>query len=405
MRLSDKVSSQPPGGSGLFPAQHRRSILLFFAVLFFYWGALYLFVPTLPVHAQSLGASLSLVGIVVAFYGIPQFLLRIPIGVWFDSLNRHKPLVAAGTVMAAIGALGLGLAPTPWWLCAARAVTGIGAATWVTFTVYFAAYYPEGGAGRAIGIINFIQGITVVVVSAAGGAMAESWGFKTTCYIAAVLGLLAMGALLMTREPPIPRHEGSTWGAFPGVAAQPLLLIASLMAILLHFTTFSSTFSFISVFGAQIGASRTDLGIITMLSTGGAALTSLVAAYLAERWGYSLTLLLGAVLTGLSLLVTPFMDRVLLLELSQFGGGLGRGIVGTISMTMAIEAVAPRQRATAMGFYQAVYAIGMLSGPLLSGYLADIQGLAAVFYLSAGLCLVIAVMAFLPVLYHRGRAK
>jgi predicted MFS family arabinose efflux permease len=345
------------------------------------------------------------VGIIVAFYGVPQFLLRIPIGVWFDSLNRHKPLVAGGAVMAAIGALGLGLAPTPWWLCAARAVTGIGAATWVTFTVYFTAYYPEGGAGRAIGIANFVQGITVVVVSAAGGALAESWGFEVTCYIAAVLGLLALGALLMTREPPIPRSQGSSWGAFPGIAARPLLLVASLMAVLLHFTTFSSTFSFISVFAAEIGASRTDLGIITMLATGAAALTSLVAVYLAERWGYSFALLLGAVLTGVSLLVTPFIDRVFLLELVQFGGGMGRGIVGTISMTLAIEAVAPRQRATAMGFYQAVYAIGMLSGPLLSGYLADSRGLAAVFYLSAGLCLVIAVMAFLPVLYHHGRAR
>jgi predicted MFS family arabinose efflux permease len=397
------ASNKPPspyGISGLFPPEHRRSIILCCAALFFYWSALYIFVPTLPVYARSLGASLSLVGIVVAFYGVPQFLFRIPIGVWFDSISRHKMLVAGGIIMTSIGALGLGLAPTPWWLCAARAITGIGAATWVTFAVYFTAYYPQQNVARAIGIANFIQQITVMVASAAGGVTAEVWGFKVTCFIAAVLGCLAVGAILMTREPVIPRHEGPPWGELPKVAASPMLLIVSFMAILLHFTTFSSTFSFISVFGAEIGASRTDLGILTMLSVGGAGLTSLVAVYLAERRGYSFTLVLGALIGGLSLVVTPFIDRVFLLEIAQLGGGLGRGMVGTIAMTLAVESAASRQRATAMGFYQAVYALGMLSGPLLSGYLADSRGLAAVFYLSAALCLVIAVMALLPALRH-----
>jgi MFS family permease len=57
-----------------------------------------------------------------------------------------------------------------------------------------------------------------------------------------------------------------------------------------------------------------------------------------------------------------------------------------------------------MGFYQAVYAIGMLAGPMLSGFLADARGMASVFYLSAGLCLVIAALAFLPA-FRRGREK
>ena len=48
--------------------------------------------------------------------------------------------------------------------------------------------------------------------------------------------------------------------------------------------------------------------------------------------------------------------------------------------------------------YQAAYAVGMLLGPLVSGFLADSQGLSAVFYLSAFLCLVLAGMAYLPIL-------
>jgi len=43
----------------------------------------------------------------------------------------------------------------------------------------------------------------------------------------------------------------------------------------------------------------------------------------------------------------------------------------------------------------------MLLGPLLSGFVGDSLGLASVFYLSASLCLVIAGLAFLPVIPGR----
>ena len=49
-----------------------------------------------------------------------------------------------------------------------------------------------------------------------------------------------------------------------------------------------------------------------------------------------------------------------------------------------------------MGVYQAVYSVGMLSGPLISGFLADGLGLPTVFYVSAFLCVIPAGMAHLP---------
>jgi MFS family permease len=67
-------------------------------------------------------------------------------------------------------------------------------------------------------------------------------------------------------------------------------------------------------------------------------------------------------------------------------------------MALAIQPASPEQRATAMGIYQAIYAIGMMIGPLASGFLASGSGLAAVFYLSTACCVATAGMAFLPAL-------
>ena len=46
-------------------------------------------------------------------------------------------------------------------------------------------------------------------------------------------------------------------------------------------------------------------------------------------------------------------------------------------------AAPPHERATAMGTYQALYAIGMLTGPAVSGAVADGLGINWVFWVSA----------------------
>ncbi len=51
-----------------------------------------------------------------------------------------------------------------------------------------------------------------------------------------------------------------------------------------------------------------------------------------------------------------------------------------------------------MGFYQGMYATGMLLGPLVAGFLSDKFGLPVVFYMGGGLGLVVLAMAFLPIL-------
>jgi len=339
-----------------------------------------------------------MVGTIVAAYAIPQMLFRIPIGILFDAINRRKLLIAGGIVMNSIGALGLGLAPSALLLFLARGITGIGAATWVTFTIYFAAYYPVEGMRRAIGIINFVQGTALVITTYCGGVIAEKGGYSFTFFGAALLGLVALISLLATREPSIPPIKQGSRQSFMRVAAQPLLLVVSFMGVLSQFANWAGLFGFIPVYGAQIGASSTALGTITMLTLAASAVAALAVIPLVKRCGNSFTILLGAVLMGSSISIVPLIHQVNHLNGVMVIYGLGRGILSTILMSLSIQAVDPGQRATAMGVYQAIYAVGMFLGPFVSGSIADNLGIATVFYLSAFFCLVIAGMAYLPIM-------
>ena len=389
---SDKSPS-----SSLMPPFARRSALFFCIANFLFWAGLYLYVPILPVHVQSAGTSLYVVGAVVAAYAIPQVLLRIPIGVWADSWGRHKPLVIIGMVVAALGALGLGLSINPWFMFLSRMTTGIGAAAWVVFAIYFTSYYPPEDSGKAIGLINFVQGGALVAATASGGAVADALGSRPTFYIAALLGASALFAMLFSKERLLSKSKTVSWKDFPSIATSPILITVSVMGILLQFSIFAGLFGFVPVYAAQIGASHTELGLITTINLGFSSVGSLIAVWLSDRLGYRATVIWGALLIGGSLFAIPFILQVPALMALQISYGLGRGILMTTLMALSIRGVPHEYRATAMGIFQAVYSIGMLAGPLVSGFLGDNLGLSSVFSLAASVSILVAALAFLPV--------
>ena len=376
---------------------YRCSRVLFVVATFFYWAALYLYVPVLPVYAESVVKSLSMVGIIISSYALPQLLFRIPIGLHFDRTRRRKPLVQAGLLLVSAGAVGLAFAGSGWTLAAARAVTGVGAAAWVAFTVFFTGYYGSEQAARAIGVINSVNQIAQVVATGSGGMIVDAAGYRAVFLTAGLLGLLGVVALGFAREPRGQVRSASA-KSFRHVASSPLLLTAAGMAVLLQFANFASVFGFVPVYGARIGASGSELGVITMLTLGSSAVAAYMCVRIAERLTYSRTIALGAVILAASLLAVPATSTPAELAVVQLVSGFGRGSLATLLMALSIRSASPGTRATAMGVFQAVYAAGMLTGPAVSGVIAESLSLAVVFQVSAALCLLLAIAAFHPVL-------
>jgi MFS family permease len=84
------------------------------------------------------------------------------------------------------------------------------------------------------------------------------------------------------------------------------------------------------------------------------------------------------------------VSRLSLLYVIQTINGIGVGLVFPLLMSLAIQPIPLEQQGTAMGFFQALYAVGMSSGPIISGFVADRLGLSSVFILSGILCLLAA---------------
>ena len=383
-RMSPGTAEDSPPAD---PSHSASDLILFGTATFLFWAALYLYVPILPAHAEAMGANLVMVGGVIASYAIAQLLLRMPMGAWADHVGRRKPFVVGGLLFASAGAGIMAVAPDPWSLFAGRAVTGIAAATWVVSSVFFASYFTADRTARGIGIISFVNNGAMVTATSVGGLLADQWNAEVVFVFAAVLGLLGVGFLLPVREQRMVRNTRSL-ESFRSVSLQPDLLRASFASMLLQFAGFASIFSFTLVYAARIGAGPSDLGLLTGSYLGAATVATLVTVYLVERSGFLFTITLGVAIMGGTLLVTPLVTTLGVLVALQLATGIGRGLSNTALMALSIRTVAPENRATAMGVYQAVYAIGMFAGPVVGGIVAGAAGIDSVFYLLGLLALV-----------------
>jgi MFS family permease len=363
-----------------------------------FWAALYVYVPVLPVHAEQLGASLSAIGLLVGVYGVGQLLLRVPIGVLSDRDGRRRPFVAGGLVCAGLAGVALALATDPAGLILGRALSGVAAAAWVAFAVLFASYFAPARATYAISLINFVNQVATACATYGGSLLAQAQGVQASFWGAAVLSGLGLVTLLGVRERPLTRAVPLTMRGVARVARTPLLVAVASAAVIGTAINHATSFGFIPVYATQLGASRADLGALTAARLVPFALATLGTAWLAERAGSRLAVVSGTLVTAAATFLIPWAPNLGWLAVLQALGGIGFGLSGPILMGLSIRAVPNEERATAMGVYQATYALGMIAGPWAAGWVAELAGLHAVFVAAGGLALlsVVLVAATVP---------
>lgn len=369
---------------------HRRTLL--FSISIFYWFAAYTYVPTLGPYAQSLGASYEMIGLIFGSYGAVQFIMRVPIGLYFDAWGRRKAFVVAGAVLGAASAFGMWAFPNTWALLFSRALSGAAAAAWVGYTVLFASYYPAGDSPKAMGYINSAAAVGQVSAMFLGGLAAQWYGLAEPFLLGAFGGLIALALALFVPEEASPAKPVNTAVLAEIIRDRRLLRICGL-GVLFQILTFATIFGFSPLAAKALGAGGFELGLlITVAILPSIAAAALSGTYLIQNLGEGGTLALGFVFMGISSVTIPFCSTLPALFLSQMACGFGRGMIMALLMGLSIRNFPSEKRATVMGFYQASYAGGMFAGPVMTGFIASWFSLNTGFFIIglaglAGACL------------------
>lgn len=371
----------------------RGTIALFCVGTFFFWAALYVYVPVLSVYAKSLGASYGLAALVVSSYGLTQLITRIPIGFFSDFYGRRKPFVLVGLVAAVVGCLGLAWSTTPWMLVLSRAVIGLGAAMWVAFSVLFASYFAHERAAHAMSVITSINGAAQALAGLVGGIISQQLGTVAAFYVGAGLGVVGLGAMLPVREDLRPRSSSMSLQRLGSIAKTPVLVVSSVLALVNTSVNFTTTQSFTPIYAKGLHASDSELGLLWTIAIVAMTVASLASAKTADRFGDRRVIVVGMLVSAAATAVVPLTTSLVGLVATQVVAGAGRGICTPTLMSLGIRAVPSHERASAMGIYQAVYSVGMFAAPPLAGAAADQLGLGSVFLSMAALSVVGGVWA------------
>lgn len=162
------ISRRMPAGFG--------ARALFAVVTMLYWSSMYVYVPVLSPYLEYRGLSMGLVGFVLGSYGLTQLIIRLPLGLWSDRVNRRKPFMLLGLFTGAISCW-LMIAGGGWgMLLAGRILAGVCASTWVAFTVLYASYFPPQDATKAMADASFLTNTGRLLSMVAAGWLLEAGG-------------------------------------------------------------------------------------------------------------------------------------------------------------------------------------------------------------------------------------
>ncbi|MFK7791452.1 MAG: MFS transporter [Devosiaceae bacterium] len=179
-----------------------------------------------PAIRADLGASLATLSWVVNGYTLVLTAFILVGGSAGDVFGRRR-VFGAGIAVFAIASLGCALVANGGQLITARALQGFGAALMVPSSLaLIATYYPREERGRAVGIWAAASGVSAAIGPILGGALVDTFGWRSTFYIN--LPIAGLTLWLLWAHVPDDAHRTVTqkldWvGALLAVAALGLL--------------------------------------------------------------------------------------------------------------------------------------------------------------------------------------
>lgn len=340
--------------------------------------------PVLPLYAQSFGVSLSLVGLLVAGFGIARLLANLPAGILAGRLGRRRVLFL-GSVISTFGGLLSGLATTFEQLVAARMLSGVGSALFITSALtYVADVSTPATRGRYMSVYQscFLLGITLGPVP--GGFLADLLGLRAPFF--AIGAASAAAALWVFFNVPEPRPAavdprpagGSRSGGLALLLANRNFILISLIAFGVFFTRGGVQQTLLPVLGRdRFGLSPAQLGVLFGTVAAMNLLTIPMGGILSDRLGRKASVVPGSLLDTAGLLLLSIEGPPAQFWAGSVLLGLGSGLSGPASAAYVSDIAASGLLNLALALYRTLADVGLVVGPPLLGGLSDLLGVDA----------------------------
>ncbi len=357
-------------------------------------------VPLLPLYlTEQLGASASIVGLVIASFALVETVMKTVWGSLADRIGR-RPMIVAGLFLSSIAPLVMSVLRVPLLFVPLRLIDGAGsAALWPAATAIVADVSPPQRRATAMGTLNmfFLAGLAlgpVLGLMVSGFTKSHATGFYLASFLLAGAGMLALVMLRGVGKGRHPVLEPTTLDIHgieatdvdkivEGLRFSPELLMMLMVAFVQAFGLGLLTPIIFIYLKHTVGLPENLIGSLILVLVLVIALGQVPGGRLADRWGKPFTVRVGMVLGSVGMWILPLSPRLEVFGVAALVMGASYALSVPAWHALVSELAPPGRIALAMGAAQTAEGLGLVIGPLLGGTLWDTIGQEAPFILSA----------------------
>jgi multidrug resistance protein len=353
-------------------------------------------IPLLPFYATKLGASNTIVGVLIAAFSIAQ-LASAPLWGKFSDRYGRRPALLVGLLISAVAYVIFAYAATLWLLLLSRTVQGFGGGTIGVVQAYVADASAEKDRAKGLGWLSAATSLGAVVGPAIGSVLIH-WGRHAPGIASAIFCVLvSIFAGIYLRESreasTTGEHEtvhqsggGAIWSVIsrPKEPAQRLIWIYTIAIGAFYGTAPTLPL----ILAARLPVTETNVGFFVMYLGGmGVLVRAGILGRMIEWLGEARLTRLGLVLlsVGLALIAAVHSFTTLLIALTLMP--LGTAFVFPCVTAMLSRVVPKRHRGLYMGVQHTFGGISRVVFPLAAGLAMDRVGLGFPFIVAGVLVL------------------
>lgn len=367
--------------------------VIFLIIVALFWFAQYVYIPYQTTYLMAIGTASSMVGVVVGAYGISQLILRLPVGLCADRIGRHKPFIMMGAMASGAASVFRVLLCNGYGFMAANLLSGFASAMWISFMVYYTGKFKIDEQQKATSRIVMFNNLGMLLGFIASTLCYSKLGMKKLCILSVLAGGIAFFLAFLLKEERIKKGT-FTVQELLGVCKGRQLLMFSVIALVQQGIQLTTTMSFTNQILKDYGASDGIVGISSIIyMVSAVAFSAMASSKLCERKGPAFWV--PAVLAVIVIYCTfvPIAGSIPWILILQVLPGMATGILFSYATSEAMREIPEGQKSTAMGFYQAVYAVGMTVFPMFTGSIVSSKGMQAGYLVLAGIALIGGITA------------
>ena len=375
-------------------ASRRRSPLLpIFLIVMVDVLGLTIILPLLPFYAERLGASPTVVGLLVSTYAACQLVAGPVLGQMSDHVGR-RPLLLVSQVGTLIGFLILAWAGSLWIVFLARIIDGLTAGNLSLAQAYISDVTKPEERAKSFGVIGVAFGIGFLIGPAISGFL-STFGYQYPILAAATLSATSILCtyFLLPSAPVIPESEmrdGAPmpagrrlrvldWANYATYFKRPVLapVLWQFFSFAFAFAIFMSGFALFAErrytwnghpFGVkEVGYIFAYVGFLGIILQGG------LIGRLVRRFGEVKLVDSGFFSATVGFALIGFMYRLPGLLVASTLASFSTGVLRPAITSLITQRAGREEQGVVLGLTQSLMSVAQIVAPIIAGFLIDRQ--------------------------------